>query len=152
MKGFSWIIENKLAGSGCPGYRADLDDDLQFLRENGIGAIVSLTENAIGSNAIAEDFNYLHLPVEDFTAPAISQIEKFVSYVEQMNNRGVRVVVHCLAGLGRTGTMLAAYLVYTGKNPKDAIQEIRTKRPGSIIPCQEESIFNYAKKLNDEGF
>ncbi|ODS38853.1 MAG: hypothetical protein A7316_06865 [Candidatus Altiarchaeales archaeon WOR_SM1_86-2] len=151
MERFSWIIENKLAGSECPGYYADLDDDLRFLRENGISAIVSLTENAIDSNAIAKDFKYLHLPVEDFTAPAISQIEKFVSYVAGMDNRGVGVVVHCHAGLGRTGTMLAAYLVYVGKNPEDAVREIRAKRPGSIqTASQLESILHYAKKLRGE--
>ena len=61
------------------------------------------------------------------------------------------VMVHCLAGLGRTGTILACYLIkYEKMSAEDAIQHIREKRHGSIQSfVQEELIFQYAKTLND---
>jgi len=58
-------------------------------------------------------------------------------------------MVHCLAGLGRTGTLLACYLVkYQKTSADDAIQKVREERPGSIQSYpQEEMIFQFAKSL-----
>ena len=51
------------------------------------------------------------------------------------------VAVHCLAGRGRTGTVLAAYFVHRGLSAREAIQKVRDLRPGSIeVPEQEDAI------------
>ena len=51
------------------------------------------------------------------------------------------VAVHCLAGRGRTGTVLAAYFVHRGLPAREAIQKVRDLRPGSIeVPEQEDAI------------
>lgn len=43
------------------------------------------------------------------------------------------VAVHCHAGCGRTGVLIACYLVYANRmNAEDAIHYVRSKRPGSI--------------------
>jgi len=58
-------------------------------------------------------------------------------------------MVHCLAGQGRTGTILASYLVkYQKMSADEAIQKVREERPGSIQSfSQEEIIFQFAKSL-----
>jgi atypical dual specificity phosphatase len=47
---------------------------------------------------------------------------------------------HCLGGVGRTGTMVACYLVVRGATPREAIAEVRARRPGSIQTGEQERV------------
>ncbi len=149
---FSFIIPGKLAGSARPGDWEDLSDDLAEMSEQGIRAIVSLTETPLDSEAIRRSgFSLLHLPIVDFTPPSLEQIAAFVEFVDKSLADGKAVVVHCAAGIGRTGTMLAAYLVHTGMNADEAIRAVRRKRPGSIETREQiETIRAYKKTMNNE--
>ena len=59
------------------------------------------------------------------------------------------VLVHCLAGMGRTGVILACYLIkYQKMSASEATEKIREERPGSIQSYpQEEIIFRFEKSL-----
>ena len=72
------------------------------------------------------------MPVRDFTAPTLEQIAVAVAAIEQALTADGAVVVHCAAGIGRTGTLVACYLVSTGMTPDDAITRVRELRPGSL--------------------
>jgi atypical dual specificity phosphatase len=142
MQGFSWILEKQLAGMPRPGTAGSLDDDLVFLASQKLDLLVSLTEIPIESQRLkSKGIKSLHLPVPDFTAPSIKQLQRFVAVSNAIIKNNGRVGVHCAGGKGRTGTFLAAYLVYTGLKPEKAIAQIRKKRPGSIeTSSQEETI------------
>jgi len=146
---FSFVIEGVLAGMERPGTFARLRDDLEFLKLHKIHSIVSLTEHPLERAFIDEfGFRYLHLPVADFTPPSIEQIEKFLSFQRRSEADTLATVVHCGAGLGRTGTMLACVLVSRGVPPEAAIDHVRTQRPYSIETVeQEDSIRHYAEVL-----
>ncbi len=144
---FGWVVENELAAMGAPdGY----DEDFEELQNRGIGALVSLTERAVLSEgAKKHGFAYLHLPVPDMTAPELFQVRQFTRFCEQNIEQDRPVAVHCLAGIGRTGTMAACYLVYKGVRPEDAISRIRQDRPRSIETlAQEGLIYEYERRLN----
>lgn len=151
---FQWILSGVLGGMSQPGirpggYRVEEDElirDLIGLRERGVGAVVNLTEASLSEEVVkGTGLAYLHLPVPDLEAPTIAQLDEFIKFVEEHEGAGKGVAAHCRAGLGRTGTMLAAFLVFRGAAARAAISKVRAFRPGSIeTPAQEAAIFVYA--------
>ncbi|CAI8006697.1 Dual specificity protein phosphatase 23, partial [Geodia barretti] len=76
---------------------------------------------------------------------AISTLYRFLD--EQLVQNSRPVVVSCYVGIGRTGTVLACYLVKRGADPADAINEVRRLRPGSVqTPEQEAAVHEYAQR------
>lgn len=149
LRNFCFIIDGKLAGMGRPGVFASLEKDLEGLREQGIGAVVSLTTEEIDLKALKKaGIESLRLPITDFSPPTPSQIDSFVEFVDRMNDEGVGVVVHCGTGSGRTGTLLACYLVSQGRSAAEAIEEVRKKRSSYIETReQEDAVRAYAERL-----
>lgn len=150
-KNFSFVVPKRLAGMRFPGRNYDLPEDLEFLQEQGISAIVTLTEERLNKNILEQyGMEWTHIPIPDFHPPELSQILELVEFIDKMNEQGKGVAVHCHAGIGRTGTMLACYLVRLGRTPEQAIYEVRDLRPGSIETSeQEEAIYNYARFLDE---
>lgn len=134
MHRFYWIVENVIAGCSRPGAGdANLDRDLETLRGHGIGALLTLTETALPAAVLdRHGIANLHIPVDDFHAPTTMQMLDAIAFLDQARSAGTPVAVHCLAGQGRTGTVLAAYLIRGGISAADAIAEVRAVCPGAI--------------------
>lgn len=128
-------------------------DELRRLKEAGFGLVVNLTEKPGPTRmAAAAGLEGTHIPVEDLTAPTLEQINEFVGCVGRSLARGEPVAVHCLGGVGRTGTMIACYLVNTGMAPWAAIDEVRKRRRGAIETAeQERAVINYARHVRERG-
>jgi atypical dual specificity phosphatase len=126
---FSWIEKPLLAGMAQP----SSPEELSWLREQGIEVLVCLTEDRLRRDWV-EQANLLvfHEPLEDMEAPTQDQLDRIVSAIARAIDRNMGVGVHCGAGLGRTGTVLAAYLVSQGQSAANAIAKVRRLRPGSI--------------------
>lgn len=74
--------------------------------------------------------NLVRIPLRDGQAPTPDQVETFLS---TMKNSSGRVYLHCGAGVGRTGTMAAAYLVSTGQaSPMEAVRRNLAVGPPSL--------------------
>lgn len=142
--GFSWVEAPHLAAMARP----DGIAELQWLREQGIQLLISLTENALYRRDLDDaGLLGLHVPIPDFHAPTPEQIDQCVAAILRAREQKLGVGVHCLAGLGRTGTILAAYFVAEGLSAPDAIQRVRVLRPGSIeSAAQEEAVAAFAMR------
>jgi atypical dual specificity phosphatase len=141
FRNFSWVLPGALAGSMGPTERRHL---IYFERHD-VTAMVRLEENTISG----EPWGFVEMfdPVPDFSAPTAEQIDRIISFIEQQIETWERpTVVTCAAGIGRTGTILASYLVNTGWEAEESINFIRQLRPGSIQTAQQEdAVRQYAE-------
>lgn len=139
---FSWLIEDKLAGSGMP----TSFDEFEWLRSQGVQNIVTMTENSL-PDEWTKEIGYLHVPTPDLTAPDMEKIDLAVEFIHNQIQNNQSVMVHCAAGMGRAGTILACYFVkYKKFSAADAIKKIRDERPGSIQSEVQELAIGYYEK------
>ncbi len=144
-EGFSWIDKPLLAAMARP---AD-SDEFVWLREHGIEFLIALTEDPPRRDWVNNAGLFLvHVPVVDMTPPTQAQIDQCMSVIERAHQQNMGVGVHCGAGMGRTGVILACYFVRKDMSAKNAIARIRRLRPGSIeTEEQVEAVTQYAERL-----
>jgi len=146
---FTWVEEPLLAASSEP----NAPEQLAWLRAEGVDILVTLTEEPLPRSWIdSAGLMGVHVPVPDWTSPTVEQIDEVMSVIDKAKASNMGVAVHCMAGKGRTGTILAAYFVRHGVSAEEAIRKVRDLRPGSIeVTEQEEAIRAYEKARKNLG-
>lgn len=149
LDSFNWILPDRLAGSGLPGLMGDLDADLEWIRAAGIRHVISLTASAL-AEALRFDLVVHHFPVSDMGIPVPRKAMEICRIVLTAIERGEPVLVHCKAGLGRTGTILACCLVSLGWPAEEAVSHLR-RINGYYVQTRTQETFvqHYADFLND---
>jgi atypical dual specificity phosphatase len=148
MERFYWVVPGALAGCSRPGgtdrrLRApsnkDIEQDLDWLRGQGIAALLSLTEQPVPEVLLAErGIDGLHIPIVDMQPPSADQFSEALWFIDYHCARGEPVAVHCLMGQGRTGSILAAYLIRDGLSQAQALSELRAICPHAVENSHQE--------------
>lgn len=128
----------------------DLEKDLEALKSWGADAVICLVEPPEFMEMGVPDYvqglhnhslTLFHLPIRDMSTPGKAFEDAWVRQAEELNELmsvSSHIVVHCAAGLGRTGMFCAKMLVLTGWSPEDAIEKVRSIRPGAIETREQE--------------
>ncbi|GAA6001677.1 hypothetical protein JCM10207_002260 [Rhodosporidiobolus poonsookiae] len=149
--GFSWVIPFHLAASARP----QTTVQLEALAHPSIGIkhIFTLTETPLPPTfrAAQPSLRFTHLPVDDYQAPSLDQLHTFIRLTAEEEGP---VLVHCLGGIGRAGTFLAAYLIRYGNRrasldskgpamtPEEALERLRAIRSGSVETDEQEEVLD----------
>ena len=125
---FTWIVKGKMAAGWWPEAK-----EIEIYKKEGIKVVINCSEFNNG-NEMSKYFTYYHIDIPDYGTPTDSQLERFLNITEQHQAKNESIVVHCVAGCGRTGIMIVAWGGYNNIIPKgmDAVKWIRRFRSCSL--------------------
>ena len=125
---FTWIIKGKMAISWWPDPYV-----IEIYRKEGIKAIINCSEFD-NRKDIPKELKYYHINIPDYGTPTEGQLAKFFEVSSEFSSNNNSIVIHCVAGCGRSGIMTVAWAVYNGYIPNgiDPVKWIRRFRSCSL--------------------
>jgi protein-tyrosine phosphatase len=136
----------RLATMACPRGGDWLADEMTALRAEGVDVLVcALTDSEVAEQQVTAGpqlaaqagLTYIAFPITGSGVPKVPALTDLVGELEEILKLGRFVVVHCLAGVGRSSLIAGAVLVHEGLDPAEAWNRIETAR-GRPVPDTEE--------------
>jgi hypothetical protein len=141
-----WVQPGKFLAGGYPASRFSEDSSRARLRamlQLGVNQFLDLTqpgEVAPYQSLLEEEagwlgkaFNYQRCPIRDFSIPTPEQMQDILGILDASLEQGRVIYLHCLGGIGRTGTVVGCHLVRGGMPGKQALLELNRLRVAAGI-------------------
>ena len=144
---FSWVVENQIAASGFPQTKKDVD----FLITQGISFILVLTTTFPTVLLNNPNLTIKHLSLVDHSIASVDKILEAIDFIQKSIDSNSGILIHCRAGKGRTGTILASYFINSGLDVQKSIKHIRKLRPGSVEKKQVLALENFKEHLEKKS-
>ncbi|XP_036434680.1 dual specificity protein phosphatase CDC14B isoform X1 [Colossoma macropomum] len=156
---FNWIVPGKFLAFSGPHPKSKIENGyplhapeayFPYFRKHNITTVVRLNKKMYDAKRFTDmGFDHHDLFFVDGSTPNDAIVTKFMNICE--NSDGA-IAVHCKAGLGRTGTLIACYMMkHFRLTAAEAIAWIRICRPGSVIGPQQNFIVDMQSSLWAEG-
>ncbi|HZW85480.1 MAG TPA: dual specificity protein phosphatase family protein [Nitrososphaerales archaeon] len=139
--GFAWIEKGRLAATGFPAGR----NQVLWLTRQGVTSILTLTEDPLPSEWTSGlNLDLKHVGMGDHAPPSLESLNEGADYIQEELARGRCVAVHCLAGEGRTGSVLAAFMIKErGLSSSEALRMLREIKPAFVEHSQEKAVSEF---------
>ena len=150
---FHWLVKGRLGGVPQPGVIHAIETDLEALQRLEIKLLVTLTEEWQPPVGLLARYGIesLYVPVTDMTPPTIEQADMTCQIVHDHVDRGQAVAFHCHGGRGRTGTLLAAQLIWYQPDADAAVERVKSVTTRWIeTDSQLEFLAEYARHRRGE--
>lgn len=145
-RGFLWLKRGVLAGTPLPGVVHDIEYDMQMLKKVGVTTLVTLMTKPVDKDVLEKySVKSIWHAIKDMAAPTNEQAVVICEEIEQAITNKEVIAVHCRAGMGRTGTVLAAYLIWQGSSALDALDTVRNIEPRWV---QSEEQVNFLESFD----
>lgn len=119
--------------------RQRLEAEIGFLKRQGIHRIVSLTEDHHSRDLLSQHFSVHHIRIEDLHPPTRDQAVELAQILQRSRDHRETVAIHCLAGIGRTSTMLAASHILQGEDLEGLMEKLKRKNPSFVLSEAQRS-------------
>ncbi len=149
-RGFRWARPGALGGTPRPGVVDEVEYDLDALRRVGVTILVTLEMERFPEAAL-EPFGLrgLFFPFKDMSAPTVEAALAHCRQIEGLLAAGEVIALHCRAGLGRTGTMIVAQLIYEGQSALEALELGRRIEPRWVQSTEQvEFLERFARAVH----
>lgn len=114
------------------------------LRKAGVRAVLSVGASVRGSDG----FDVMSVAVPDKHPPSAEDLQRMLDWLRRKEGEGLKVFVHCHAGMGRSVTVVAAYLISKGYRAEEALRLIKNVHPqSSPTPKQLEFLKSFEGNL-----
>lgn len=150
----SWVTDDVVASCRLSSRKIAELDLVSVFRERGIGAVFNLQQPGehahCGDGLCGAGFSYdpcelmdagvryYNFGWKDLGVPSMQLLLNIAQVMQDAQRQGMRMLVHCHAGLGRTGLVVAAFLVYAhGISPDGAVAHVRERRPRALQTKQQ---------------
>jgi len=148
-RGFMWLKNGILAGTPQPGVVLDVHYDMKALKRVGVTKLITLTETDLDQDLLRSyELSNIWEPMPDMHPPTLEQGVRLCKRIQHLIAQREVVAVHCRAGHGRTGTLLALYLIWEGQSAMQALESARRIEPRWIqSKAQEDFLIEFAAAI-----
>lgn len=158
-----WVIPSEFLAGEYPGSRDPQETikRIQRFLDLDIDTFIDLTQVdevplyslLLKKISMERDIQLIHhrRPIPDFSIPTVKSMRQTLNFLDGYLDSGKKIYLHCLGGIGRTGTVVGCYLVRHGRSPQEALDWISYLRRDTPdwwhtspeSPAQKQMILNW---------
>ena len=143
--GAYWVVPGRLLAGMYPG-----EEMISELRTAGVDTFFDLTEDGELDRYDLDGLEHRRFPIRDMSTPTPEVMREILDALDEVLSDGRTVYLHCLGGIGRTGTVVGCHLVRTGRSGEDALADIVAWRGDQWSP-QTEAQKDFVRAWRESG-
>ena len=142
------FIKDVVVHSGKIQFRINenrMEYEIDCLKKHGISRIICLAETHHDKNYLENHFNLHHFAIEDLSTPKMDQVRQLAEIIDEAQLKNEKIAVHCLAGIGRTSTMLMASCLLKGESLENLVNHVSQRNPSYVLTDSQNDFLRNVK-------